>query len=136
MTVFVGALLILAVAAAVAAPLLDGDGDVAEAGTVPTGAAELLEREKSVALLAIKEADFDLAMGKLSQDDYTTLREFYEERALGALDELDSLERAAVEQAATSAERPLPFCTSCGSRFRPQDRFCGSCGAARDVTRD
>ena len=40
---------------------------------------------------AIKEAEFDQQMGKLTEEDYRILREKYEARALEALAELDRL---------------------------------------------
>jgi len=123
--------LILAVAAAVASPLLQGSRTPAAVDR-PADKAELLHREKSVALLAIKEADFDLAMGKLSDDDYATLRAVYEERALDALGQLDTLESAAGDPDGAALERgATAFCTACGVRFRAGDQFCGSCGAPR-----
>ena len=134
MSAVVGALLILLVAAAVASPLLQGSRTPAAADR-PADKAELLRREKNVALLAIKEADFDLAMGKLSNDDYATLRAVYEDRALGALGELDALGDPATattdEDNAALQDDVTAFCTACGVRFRADDRFCGSCGAAR-----
>jgi hypothetical protein len=132
-SVVAGTLLILVVAAAVASPLLQGSRTPAAADR-PADKAEVLRREKSVALIAIKEADFDLAMGKLSNDDYATLRAVYEERALGALDALDALDLATASPDDGSAARQdgaAAFCTACGMRFRTGERFCGSCGAAR-----
>lgn len=97
---------------------------------------ELFEREKNVALLAIREAEFDLAMGKLSDEDYAALRGVYEERALGALGELDAIQQNEGEDRADSAAENASsasgsFCTNCGAAFRVEDRFCGGCGAPR-----
>lgn len=47
------------------------------------------EKQKTDAYAALKEADFDLQMGKLTQEDYVLLREKYEARALEALAQLD-----------------------------------------------
>ena len=91
MTIFVSALLIIAVAAVVALPLAGATGP--EAGEAPDRGSERLEREKNAALLAIREAEFDRAMGKLSDDDYAHLRNFYEQRALAALNELRAGEK-------------------------------------------
>ena len=82
-----GVLLVLAVAALIAAPLLS-----LEPAPVGPGAdvrKERLEREKAAALLAIREAQLDHAMGKLSDDDYAALRDFYERRAIAAIAGLD-----------------------------------------------
>ena len=47
------------------------------------------EKQKTDAYAAIKEADFDQEMGKLTEEDYRLLREKYEARALEALAQLD-----------------------------------------------
>jgi hypothetical protein len=97
------------------------EGDRADASPVRD---ELWKHEKAVAVLAITEADFDLATGKLSDDDYHVLRSDYEGRALHAMDEID---RLAPSGAATTAN----FCAGCGARFTDTDSFCGACGRPR-----
>lgn len=52
------------------------------------------EKQKTDAYAAIKEAEFDLQMGKLTLEDYQVLREKYEARALEALAQLDELTKA------------------------------------------
>jgi hypothetical protein len=47
------------------------------------------EKQKADAYAAIKEAEFDHQMGKLTEEDYRFLREKYEARALEALAQLD-----------------------------------------------
>lgn len=49
------------------------------------------EKQKTEAFTAIKEAEFDLQMGKLTPEDYQALRGKYEARALEALAALDTL---------------------------------------------
>jgi len=118
MTVAAALLLIVAIAAAVAVPL-------AYSGADPESAADLgverLQREKNAALTAIREAQFDHAMGKLSEEDYTALRSFYERRAVTALTELNAL------PAIQSADE----CSQCGRRFIDNSVFCGACGRPR-----
>ena len=136
MTVVFGLLLILAVAAAVASPLL-ARGTTELPDEAPAAEqTELFEREKNVALLAIREAEFDLAMGKLSDEDYAALRGVYEERALGALGELDAIHENEAGNRPDSASKSDSsatgaFCTRCGAAFEAEDRFCGVCGAQR-----
>lgn len=117
-------LLVLAVAAYVARPLLVEEVGI-EAPLAPTGR-ELWTREKDVAVLAITEADFDRATGKLSDEDYTVLRSDYEGRALQAMDEMDKL----VPEAPTAVAGPR-FCGSCGSRYGDGDSYCSGCGRPR-----
>ncbi|HEY2772938.1 MAG TPA: hypothetical protein VGK20_02670 [Candidatus Binatia bacterium] len=127
MTPVLAILLVLAVAVFVAVPLLGHDEAVAAAsGAMP--ATELWAREKAVAVLAISEADFDLATGKLSNDDYRVLRTDYEGRAIAAMDEMDKVVPVAETVGETSEVR---FCGDCGQRFSDGHVFCGGCGRPR-----
>jgi len=118
--------LILLVAAFIISPFLThSDGEHADAS--PSGN-ELWTREKAVAVLAMTEADFDLATGKLSDDDYQVLRSDYEGRALHAMDEIEKL-----IPTSAAAEPDVRYCASCGSAFAESAAFCGSCGRPRGV---
>ena len=85
-----GLMLIGAVAFVLASPLLRR---AVEAPAAAHGDPERyrLEKEKDLAYAAIKEAEFDFQMGKLSPEDYASLRQKYEGRALHALAALDRL---------------------------------------------
>ena len=88
-----GLLLISVVALAVSAPLFSLN---AEQDLPPEPASEgaRWEKQKTDAYSAIKEAEFDRQMGKLTDEDYHLLREKYEARALEALSQLDRLTSA------------------------------------------
>jgi hypothetical protein len=119
---------------------------------------EPLEQEETprgVALLALKEIEFDRETGKLSEEDYRFLKEKYTAEAIEALraeegmkapDDVEALiahRVRALRSAAASAPpgahvcptcgpRPEPdavFCSTCGSRL-PADATCANCGAA------
>jgi len=135
MSVFFGVLMVVSVAVIIAMPLMRATGPEAEAVDERT---EQLNREKTVALMAIREADFDRATGKLTEDDYSVLRGDYEKRALGAMTELDAAGRQVVvaplarEASATAAGGvTAAFCAACGNAFGETDRFCASCGQSR-----
>ena len=123
MTLVLAVVLVVAVAVFVLSPFFSG----AEASAEERSPArdELWKREKDVAVLAITEADFDLATGKLSDDDYRVLRSDYEGRALQAMDELDKLAPAAADGSL------VKFCAGCGAKYAGTDSFCGSCGRPR-----
>lgn len=129
MTVVIGMLMIAALAVAVSFPLFV-HASPERLRSISEDVTERLEREKHVALLAIKEADFDRAMGKLSDTDYNNLREVYEDRALSAISALD---KDASGEATPAAQRSPAdtFCTACGDRFAEDHRFCAACGCAR-----
>jgi hypothetical protein len=57
----------------------------------PVGAADELAREKKALLKAIKEAEFDRAMGKLSQADSDAMIRMYRARAIEVIKELDRI---------------------------------------------
>jgi hypothetical protein len=54
---------------------------------------ERWRQQKEEAYAAIKEAEFDWQMGKLSEEDYHSLRARYEARALEAIAQLDQVSR-------------------------------------------
>lgn len=118
----VSALLIVAVAMIVAAPFLAPEA--ASMGRDDDSEQERLEREKAAALLAIREAQLDKAMGKLSDEDYTALRAFYERRAISAMAGLDGV---AESRATTRASDER--CVDCGSLVASDSEVCGRCGA-------
>jgi hypothetical protein len=62
----------------------------------PAGALGELEREKRTLLKAIKEAEFDRDMGKLSQRDADDMIRGYRARAIEVIKEIDLLERGGV----------------------------------------
>jgi hypothetical protein len=88
-----GLLFIGTIAAFVAFPLLSPSGE-RESLAQPVSQAARWEKQKADAYAALKEAEFDLQMGKLTDADYQLLREKYEARALEALAQLDRLNHA------------------------------------------
>jgi hypothetical protein len=90
-----------------------------------------LERQKVEAYGAIKEAEFDLRMGKLSQADFESLTERYRAQALEAIAALEQSRaplRPAARQANARAGKRFAFCPDCGEKTSPRANFCGSCG--------
>jgi hypothetical protein len=83
-----GLVLIGAIAMFVAAPLFKPERKLYSLGA-QEGQATRWEKQKTDAYTAIKEAEFDQQMGKLTEEDYRLLREKYEARALEALAQLD-----------------------------------------------
>ena len=89
----VGLLLIGLIAVFVALPLFS-PSEERELPPEPESQATRWEKQKADAYAALKEAEFDLQMGKLTDADYQLLREKYEARALEALAQLDRLSQA------------------------------------------
>jgi hypothetical protein len=92
-----------------------------------------LEREKALALRAIKDLEFDRAMGKISEKDFAEMGARLRGRAAGLLRQLDrgSGYRDEIErEIARRVKRPptsARVCT-CGVTNDPDARFCKACG--------
>jgi len=99
-----------------------------------------LERDKALTLRAIKELEFDCAMGKVSEADFVEMRDRLRQRALRLMRQLDGggayrqlIEQEVAARAGDVEERPaLPsragFCTQCGTAHDVDARFCKACG--------
>lgn len=98
----------------------------------------LVERREQL-LAAIKEVEFDQAMGKLPDGEYQQLRQQFEAEAMGVLHQLDQFKDTAgqgrglmdrVEKDILALrQKAQPHCPSCGASRQPADRFCSRCGA-------
>lgn len=102
------------------------------------------ETRRGVALLALKEIEFDRATGKLSDPDYEFLKGRYSAEAIAALeaeetgpdrvvatDDPETMIAARLRQlrsASDSGSAPPPPCPSCGPRPEPDALFCSRCG--------
>jgi hypothetical protein len=114
-----------------------------------------LEREKSLVLRAIKDLEFDRAMGKVSDKDFAEMDARLRARATGLLLQLDagtgyreaiqreiekrvgplpvkkSVKEPAktpVEEAKVAEEKKPKMCQSCCTLNDPDARFCKGCG--------
>lgn len=149
MWIFVDLALVVLAAAYVVAPLLrEADGGARWEAEGGEDRIAMLEERKLGLLSELKEMEFDLRAGKLSQADYAELSDRYKKAAAQVLAEIDALRaREAAgprggaeggraqrrrrrggrgEQA--GGEAPKRFCSGCGARVAPEARFCGSCG--------
>lgn len=131
MTIAIGVILIALSAAFVAAPFLrPGSPDIAQTPVAPSSLErQRLERQKLEAYAAIKEAEFDRRMGKLSDADFTAIRDKYSAQALEAITALEAAQTAAPRRL-TEARRPkrIAFCPACGRAVPPRANFCSACG--------
>lgn len=91
-------------------------------------------------LLAIRDLEFDHQIGKITEEDYSGLRETYLAQAAIALEaqekhdaELDAQLEQAIQlrREKKSASR---MCVQCGMTLEPTDRFCRACGKAVEAT--
>ncbi len=121
-----GTLLAVGALAFVLYPLLTGPVPVRRARVPASPSARPAESE---AVAALREIEFDLVTGKLSDSDYAELKTRYTARALeamragtaaGADDAIEAAVRAYRERMAT--------CVSCGPRPEPDAAYCSNCG--------
>jgi hypothetical protein len=101
-----------------------------------------LEREKTLVLRAIKELEFDFAMGKVAQADFDEMGARLRRRAMGLMQQLDANVgyRDQIEKelaALVSAPAPTPaaatggsVCAGCGTANDIDARFCKQCGTS------
>lgn len=103
-------------------------------------------RPQTVALRALKEIEFDRATGKLSDQDYNSLKAKYTGEALAAM--RGEQGAGSREQLKAALRSPLPapscpehgapseadavFCPQCGRRLGGAPGYCARCGTALD----
>jgi hypothetical protein len=107
------------------------------------------ETRRGVALLALKEIEFDRATGKLSDRDYEMLKARYAAEALAALEaeavaarpevtgdpeELVAARRQQLRASRSSGSPAPKSCLRCGPRPEPEARFCSRCGLSLEAT--
>ena len=98
----------------------------------PTGR---LAVRKEVLMGNLADLDFEFAMGKLSEDDYRSIRDSLKRQTLRVMEQLDVLVQSDAamggpESPKAGPEKATPsFCASCGGHLPPRESFCPQCGA-------
>lgn len=142
MMLIIGVIFTLTLLVLVVAPLLAPDN--ASASTLPVDVTPQvdLKRRRLVLYENLQDLEFEYKAGKLSPDDYNTLRLDYTAEAAGLMAasqdlEITSTEDALIERAvATRRARRAPesvpdyTCPQCGFENPLPVKFCGECGGA------
>lgn len=126
MELIAGVLCALIAVVFVALPLFEGSQ--AKTASQRTEPEQEWERRKREALAAIKEAEFDLAMGKMSEEDFAALRERYLEIAAKAVAERTQNLGGAEAGRKTEASQEPDTCPHCAAVRPPAGKFCAACG--------
>ena len=108
----------------------------------------------------LKEVEFDLQSGMLTDEEHRDLEATYQRKAISILRDIDNLEKGTeVEQEIEKQVQKLrrvrrspvdeevekevlelrrgkgQFCSQCGARCQEDDRFCSRCGTSLDSRR-
>ena len=118
----------------------------------PEDILEKLKHKKDGVYATLRELEFDLSMGKLSEEDFQILKRQYVQEAAGYMKKMDELEAAKVsgsihadrdvreeiEQEVNAVRSPAStkrmhiYCTSCGEKAAADSRYCTACGSPLD----
>ena len=108
-----------------------------------------LKNKKDGAYATIRELEFDLSMGKLTEEDFQILKRQYTQEAVGYMKEMDKLaspqatfpkpmdtilkeeieQGVAANRAYKSTQRKYIYCTSCGAQAAVESGLCAACGS-------
>jgi hypothetical protein len=98
-----------------------------------------LERDKTLVLRAIKDLEFDRAMGKVSEADFAEMSARLRQRAVGLMRELDrgtgyreQIEREIAKRVGAPPSRRATRACTCGTGNDADARFCKACGQRLD----
>lgn len=94
-----------------------------------------LHSKRDTTYSMLKELEFDLKSGVLTEEDYRNLEASYKKKAVSILKDIDNVEKGTeVEEEIETQILELRrgkgrFCPQCGARYQENDRFCSHCGA-------
>jgi NADH pyrophosphatase NudC (nudix superfamily) len=138
-------LIVIGVALFVAAPLFESVR--ARGASNAISERSRLEHERALAVQGLRDLEFDHEMRKLSEQDWTELKQNLEARALRAMAALEKLDQTASDRGARAPRRPVriadapaggpsKFCPDCGQPVAAKTNFCGNCGAPLNFPED
>ncbi len=100
-----------------------------------------LSSNRDTAYSMLKELEFDLQSGILSEEDYRDLEARYKRKAISILRDIDDLEKGTevmdeIERQILELRRSKDrLCPQCGARHQEGDRFCSRCGMSLEPRR-
>lgn len=98
------------------------------------------EEQRLAVLSALRDLDFDFQVGKVSEEDYASLRarlvveaaQYLPSRCCAQDDKNDEIE--ALIQARKASKAKAPVCAQCGETLETGIRFCPRCGTAVEAS--
>ena len=88
------------------------------------------DEQRLATLTALRDLDFDFQVGKVSEDDYTSLRARLVAEAARTLQDDKNDEIEALIQARKASKAKAAACAHCGETLETGNQFCPHCGAA------
>jgi hypothetical protein len=82
---------------------------------------------KDVLVGNLADLDFEFEMGKVTEEDYRSLRDSLKRQTLKIMEQMEVLASGEPATVAPPAVKS-GTCSSCGGAIPPQARFCPSCG--------
>ena len=95
-----------------------------------------LHSKRATTYSMLKEMEFDLQSGILTEEDYRDLETRYRRKAISILRDIDDLKRSTnmgdeIEKRVLELRRSKGrFCSQCGARYQQGNRFCSRCGTS------
>lgn len=134
MTVFVALMLIVVVFVVVAYPLFRQKTHAADAAADDDDKLRELYFKRDTTYSMLKELDFDLKAGILTEEDFAELERRYKGKAISILRGIDdskkdiNVEDEIEKRILGLRQVTRRFCSQCGVESQQDDRFCSSCG--------
>lgn len=92
------------------------------------------EEQRLAVLSALRDLDFDFQVGKVSEEDYTSLRVRLVAEAAQYLQDDKNDEIEALIQVRKASKAKAPVCAQCGETLETGIRFCPRCGTAVEAS--
>ena len=120
--------ILLIVLAVVAAPLLGNAASRSAPDLIENELSDLLYR-KEAAYTALKDLEFDMRTGKISQEDYDGMKSGLEAEAITLLGLIDATTKGKTMAAGAGKQEKKKgrFCPECGARVEKTHKFCPEC---------
>lgn len=130
MAIMGGLILVALVVFLLMQPMIQGEAALMTRDFEETTEAESRRR---VALIALRDAEYDYHTGKLIESDYLTLKSQLAGEALSAIRAVEGVDEDQLEREVAMVRAGLrdgTACASCGHLNPEGSRFCAGCGSA------
>lgn len=134
MTIFIAVVLTVLAFAFISYPLLRQRAP--KVGLTEDEKLKELRSKRDTTYAMLKEMEFDLQSGILTEEDYHDLEARYKKKAISILRGIDDLKKGTnmedeIEKRVMELRQSKGrFCLQCGTKHQEGDRFCSRCGTS------